>query len=119
MKSLLCALPLLLTSCVLTQYSTPTTPVEMKISGSPTILPWGPRIYVDDLYRGNPIDGRFRIYLPDGVHTIRIQYIETLWEGDIGVGGTSGVQIFTFNYGDEVQAAELLETDGQPANDRP
>ena len=105
MKSLLCILPLLLTSCLVTSHRAPLTLVEMTITGSPRIIPGGPHVYIDDVYRGNPVDGRFRIYLPDGTHTVRIQGAETLWEGDIGVGGMEGIQTFTLKYGDESQVA--------------
>ncbi len=77
----------------------PVTLVELDIDGSPRVLPGGPSIYVDDVYRGNPVDSRFRIWLEAGEHEVRLSGgSEVYWEGVISVEESAGTQTIELRY---------------------
>ncbi len=90
---------LLATSCVAVSHRTPTALVDLEIRGEPVILPGGPSIYVDDVYRGNPVDERFRLFLTEGEHEVRLMGgSEVYWEGAIAVDGRAASQRFLIRY---------------------
>lgn len=90
---------LALASCVAVMSKHPVTLVELDIDGSPRILPGGPSIYVDDVYRGNPVDSRFRIWLEAGEHELRLTSgPDVFWEGPITVDEHSGTQTIEIRY---------------------
>jgi len=100
LAALLIAAPV--SSCVSVATSTPTPLVEFQISGSPVIKPTGPNIYIDDVYRGNPVDSRFRISLTEGDHDVRLMYFgdHALWEGVVRVTAESndGIEVVKIHY---------------------
>ena len=86
-------------SCVSTVTSERTTLVELDVDGSPRVLPGGPSLYVDDVYRGNPVDGRFRMWLTVGEHEARVMSgSEPLWEGVLAVEPAAGTQVIEIRY---------------------
>ena len=96
----LCAAGLLaLASCVSVMSTHHVRLVELDIDGSPRVLPGGPSIYVDEVYRGNPVDSRFRIWLEAGEHEVRLSSgSETYWEGPIAVEESAGTQLVEIRY---------------------
>lgn len=59
-----------LPGCVTTATTEPLALVDMHIEGSPVISPGGPSVYVDGVYRGNPVDSHFCIWLTVGEHEV-------------------------------------------------
>jgi hypothetical protein len=86
----------------------PVTLVTLDIDGSPRVLPGGPSVYIDDVYRGNPVDSRFRIWLEAGEHELRLTGgSEVYWEGAIAVEESAGTQTIEIRY--DTQAALSAE----------
>ncbi len=101
----------LLAGCVAIATSEPMALIDMDISGSPTISPGGPSVYVDGVYRGNPVDSRFRMWLTAGEHEIGLLYYGDayLWKETILISDTPTTQAIVIRYdgivGDAEQAA--------------
>lgn len=91
-------------ACVSVSSSIPMALVEFEISGSPRILPGGPDVHVDGVYRGKPIHSRFRMYLTEGEHHVLIQGYGgpdgILWDEDVLVVPSTGTQVIVIRYGE-------------------
>lgn len=88
-----------LTGCAVSMHTVPITLVEFVIDGSPRVLPGGPAVYIDDVYRGQPVDGRFRIELPVGRHQVRLQGgADVYWQGVLDVVATADPQVVEIRY---------------------
>lgn len=88
-----------LAGCAVSKHTVPLTLVEFVVDGSPRVMPGGPALHVDGLYRGQPIDGRFRIELPVGRHDVRLQHgADVYWQGELTVVETAKPQVFEIRY---------------------
>ncbi len=88
-----------LSGCAVSMHTVPITLVEFVIDGSPRVLPGGPAVYIDDVYRGQPVDGRFRIELPVGRHQVRLQHgSDVYWQGVLDVVETADPQVVEIRY---------------------
>ena len=105
--SLAIAASLALTSCIVVPIREPIVLVELDVAGSPRVGPGGPSIYVDGLYRGNPIDDRFVMWMKAGRHDVRVMGGSLLlWEGPIQVDEENEQQTVTIRYDVDPDAAE-------------
>jgi hypothetical protein len=88
-----------LAGCRVSHHTIPLTLVEFVIDGSPRLGPGGPALHVDGLYRGHPVDGRFRIELPVGRHDVRLlRGAEVYWQGELAVIDIADPQVFEIRY---------------------
>ena len=99
-------------SCVAVATSTPIALVDLEIHGEPVILPGGPDVWVDDVYRGNPVGSRFKLWLEAGEHELRLMSgSELLWSGTIVVDERGGTQQVLVRY--ELDGTGSATTIGQ------
>lgn len=88
-----------LSGCAVSMHAVPITLVGFVIDGSPRLVPGGPAVYVAGQYRGQPVDGRFRIELPVGRHEVRLQGgAAVYWQGDVEVVATAAPQVVEIRY---------------------
>jgi hypothetical protein len=100
MKKLLVLGGMCLAGCVGTATTSPMALIEMDINGSPIIKPGGPFVYVDGVYRGNPVDSQFRIWLTAGEHEVGLHHAGTTWKKTFVVTDQPTHQKLVVRYGD-------------------
>jgi hypothetical protein len=77
----LACLALAFCACVVVPGEEPWAPLELRLGPHAGGECW---VYVDELYRGNFVDGSFRIYLTAGAHTVRVHGPgDRLWQREV------------------------------------
>ena len=74
LTKLLCCLTALLAACVVVHSEEPWAPVVLRVDTAVVHPDTEVFVYVDDVYRGNLVDGSFRIFLTLEPHDLRVHF---------------------------------------------
>ncbi len=119
MKILLALGAACLASCVAVEKKGSIALVCLDIDGSPIVGPGGPRIYVDGVYRGNPVGSHFHIWLSAGDHEIELMLLggSDNWKETVTVSDWPKAQAVKIRYdvsfGDDEHVAAADEAESR------